>query len=339
MELPLLSIIIPVYNAEKTVGRAVLSVLDQAFVDFELILVNDGSTDESLIIMERFAEMDSRIKLFSQQNEGVSTSRNFGIQKAKGKYITFLDADDYYVENGLAKIMKDIDENTQLVIYGYDIVYETRTIECSPPVKLCLSFSDQDTFREYCLLLIDNEIINAPWNKVYLSSYLREHNFLFPPELEIGEDLRFNLDVLKNVQFVKILPEPIVKYTVIKGTGLVSKFRENRLQLRYSLMLELKHILRDWGKLNKTEALIDTMLIRDIMAFFMDFYKSNCVYTREQKRVIAKKVLDQDEIKTLLTKHHQYDVITGLIKKILGTYNCSFILLSAKILNIGRGFR
>ncbi|WP_147533174.1 glycosyltransferase family 2 protein [Bacillus marasmi] len=339
MEQPLLSIIIPVYNSEKTISRAIISVLEQASVELELILVNDGSTDESLHLMKRFTEMDSRIKLFTRQNEGVSSARNFGIQQAKGKYITFLDADDYYIENGLEKIMKDVNENTQLVIYGYDIVYENKTIECSPPFKSCLQFSEYDDFREYCLLLIENEIINAPWNKVYLAEFLREHNILFPPELDMGEDLKFNLGVLRDVQYVNVIPQPIVNYTVNKGAGLVSKFRGNRLELRYNLMVELKNLISYWRKLDKTEAVIDSMLIRDIMAFFMDFFKSNCDYTRTEKRKMAKTVLRHDVIKQILAKQHQYDLATRLIKGILVTSNSSLILIAAKILNLGRRFR
>lgn len=339
MELPLLSIIIPVYNAEETIGRAIFSVIEQAAVNFELLLVNDGSTDGSLAVMTQFANMDSRIKLFSRTNEGVSRARNFGIGQAKGKYITFLDADDYYAENGLEKIMNEIDDTTQLVIYGYEIIYETKTIECSPPANPLLSFSEPNSFREYCLLLIENEIINAPWNKVYLTSYLREHQILFPPEMDMGEDLKFNLSVLKRVQYVKVIAEPLVNYTVTKGAGLVSKFRANRLELRYKLMMELKSLLDNWGKLDKTEALIDSMLIRDIMAFFMDFYKPNCTYSLAERKEIAKAVLNQEEIQRILMKRHHYDWMTKLLKAILITYNSGLILLSAKILQIGRGLR
>ncbi|NMD70863.1 glycosyltransferase family 2 protein [Bacillus sp. DNRA2] len=339
MELPLLSIIIPVYNAEKTIGRAILSVIEQTEVDFELLLVNDGSTDNSLAVMTQFAEMNPRIKLFSRPNEGVSGARNFGIEQAKGKFISFLDADDYYAENGLGSFMKELDDHTQLVIYGYDIVYDTKTIECSPPVKPSLSFTEKESFRDYCLLLIEDEIINAPWNKVYLKSYLLEHQILFPADLDMGEDLKFNLDVLKDVQYVKVIPKPLVNYTVKKGAGLVSKFRANRLELRYMLMMELKKLIFTWGKLDKTEALIDRMLMRDIMAFFMDFYKQNCPYKSAERREIAGVILKQEEIREIIMRHQPDDFITKLLKIILITYNSRLILLSAKILNIGRGFR
>lgn len=339
MELPFLSIIIPVYNAEETIGRAILSVIVQAEVDFELLLVNDGSTDNSLTVMTHLAEMDSRIKLFSRSNEGVSKARNFGIGQAKGKYITFLDADDYYAENGLRSIMEEIDDHTQLVIYGYDIVYGKKKIECSPPRKTLLSFAEKDSFRDYCLLLIEDEIINAPWNKVYLKSYLLEHQILFPQDLDMGEDLKFNLEVLEDVQYVKVIAKPLVNYTVKKGAGLVSKFRANRLELRYTLMMELKKLICAWGKLDKTEALIDRMLMRDIMAFFMDFYKQNCPYKSEERKRIAGAILKQNEIREIIMRHQPDDFVTKLLKIILITYNCRLILLFAKILNIGRGLR
>jgi glycosyltransferase involved in cell wall biosynthesis len=104
----LLSIIVPVYNAQETLDPCVRSVLDQGFRDFELILVNDGSRDESPQICDRYVREDNRVVVIHQENQGVSSARNAGIRKARGEYLVQLDNDDYFVEDGLALIVKHI---------------------------------------------------------------------------------------------------------------------------------------------------------------------------------------------------------------------------------------
>ncbi|MEH7014762.1 glycosyltransferase family 2 protein [Neobacillus niacini] len=339
MDVPLISIIIPVYNGEKTIGRAINSILSQNSLDFELLLINDGSHDNSLQLMEKFKERDSRIRVFDIINSGVSFARNHGINHAKGKYITFLDADDYYVEKSLEKILSVIDDGTQLMIFGYNVEYDNKFSRSTLPFGESLQFSDKKDFREYAVSLIRNEMINAPWNKIYLTSYLKEKQILFPPELNIGEDLKFNLAVIRDVNYVKIFNEALVNYTVKKGEGLVSRFRSNRFELRYSLLMELKELLMYWGILQNNQAMIDRFLIRDIMAYFMDFYKSNCKFSYSEKLELIEEILSRKDIKEILLKSHYDDLTTKLLELILRTNNCRFILLSAKILNIKRALR
>nr|WP_263325068.1 glycosyltransferase family 2 protein [Neobacillus sp. Marseille-Q6967] len=339
MGVPLISIIIPVFNAEKTIGRAINSILCQNSLDFELLLINDGSHDNSLQIMGNFKERDSRIQVFNIANSGVSFARNYGIKHAQGKYITFLDADDYYVEKAIEKIQSELNEETQLVIFGYNVEYENKFSRSTRPFGQSLQFSNKKDFREYSVSLIRNEMINAPWNKIYLTSYLKEKQILFLPELNIGEDLKFNLAVIRDVKYVKIFNEALVNYTVKKGEGLVSRFRPNRFELRYSLLLELKELLTYWGILQKNQAMIDRFLIRDIMAFFMDFYKSNCKFSYSEKLQLIEEILCRKDIKEILSKSNYDDLSTKLLELILRTNNCRFILLSAKILNIKRALR
>lgn len=339
MDRPLISIIIPVYNAEKTIGRAINSILTQTSLNFELLLINDGSIDDSLSVMKEFVNKDSRVKVFSKINSGVSNSRNYGIQHAMGKYITFLDADDYYVDKGLEMIMSEINDKTQLAIFGYNLEYENKSSNCIPSIDQCQTFSEEENFRESAVALIENEIINAPWNKVYLSSYLKSQNILFTPDLEIGEDLKFNLSVIKDVKHVKIFNNALVNYTVKKGEGLVSKFRYNRFELRYALLIELKELLTYWGKILENQAMIDRMLIRDIMAYFMDFYKSNCSFSNDKKLELINELISRKEIKEIIAKRHDYDLLTNGLQLILRTNNCRFILLSARLLNLKRVMR
>ena len=121
--MPILSIIMPVYNVEKYVNKSIESVLAQTMIDFELIIVNDGSTDNSGKICEEYAFSDSRIKYYCKDNEGVSVARNFGIKKSSSsKYITFIDSDDWIEPDFYEKAMKYIKSNDlDMCITGYVI--------------------------------------------------------------------------------------------------------------------------------------------------------------------------------------------------------------------------
>lgn len=339
MKLPLISIIIPVYNAEKTIGRAIKSILNQAALDFELILINDGSKDNSLQVMKELEDSDPRVRIFNLSNSGVSYARNYGIEHARGKYITFLDADDYYEGKALEGILSEMDEETQLIIFGYNINYENKISFCRIPNNECLKFSIKKHFREYVISLIRNEMINAPWNKIYLTNYIKENNIQFDPNLNIGEDLIFNLSIIRDVTYVKIVNKALVNYTVKKGEGLVSQFRVNRFDLRYNIILEIKELLSYWDILLENQPMIDRMLIRDIMGYFMDFYKSKCNFSYDEKLERIKEIISRKEIKEVIVNNVFDDLSTRIIGLILRTNNSMFILLSAKIFNTKRAIR
>ena len=111
-----ISVIIPVYNAESTLNRCITSILKQDFQDYEILLINDGSSDGSGAICEQFADFDERIRVFHKQNGGVSSARNFGLKNARGKWITFIDADDYIEPDFFPA---KIDETDSLVIVNF----------------------------------------------------------------------------------------------------------------------------------------------------------------------------------------------------------------------------
>ncbi len=115
---PAISVIMPVYNAEKFLKDSIESVLNQTFKDFEFIIVNDGSTDNSLNIIESYIDKDSRIKIINQENSGVSVARNVGIKNASGEYIAFIDSDDIWVNNKLELQMEEFIKDPELKICG-----------------------------------------------------------------------------------------------------------------------------------------------------------------------------------------------------------------------------
>ena len=117
----MISIIVPVYNTEKYLDRCIQSILSQTYTDFELLLINDGSTDSSGAICDKYAEQDSRVRVFHKENGGVSSARNVGLDNAKGEWVTFCDSDDW-VENCWLDTFVENSENTDLVVQGFNNV-------------------------------------------------------------------------------------------------------------------------------------------------------------------------------------------------------------------------
>lgn len=210
---PLVSIIVPIYNAEKFLERCLNSIMAQTLEDFELILVNDGSSDSSGDICDRFAHQDTRVKVHHQANDGVSAARNFGISMATGKYIAMVDADDFINKDMYLRMVKVAEYNqTDLVMCGI-----TEVTSCESHERKYDLPTEHVMLREEIVNRIissdfgNQNIINSPCDKLYKRSILTENNLLFPTRKR-GEDWFFNIKYLQLVESVVYIDEPLYYY-------------------------------------------------------------------------------------------------------------------------------
>lgn len=211
--LPDISIIIPIYNAESYLEACITSVLNQTFTDFELILVNDGSTDQSESICRRFATEDSRIVYVSKPNGGSSSAKNKGLEIARGNFIEFVDADDTvdreYTEN-LRKGAEDpqVDlcvGNVAFCKMVHDTV-ERREVSVHPGV-----FSLQEWLQFYPEYM-PQAIVGAPWNKLYKTDVIRKNGLRFDEHLKNNEDTQFNYAYLEKCRKIYVSACPFYNY-------------------------------------------------------------------------------------------------------------------------------
>ncbi len=174
------SVIIPVYNVEKYLQRCLDSVFNQTFSDLEIICVNDGSPDNSLAILQENAQKDKRIKIISQSNQGLSQARNNAMKHVSGKYVAFLDSDDFYDDNFIESLYYEAEKEKADVVM-------TNTRYISP------TRSKQTYFQERLLSSFDDKIKAIPdgscWNKLYSSAFLKKHNLSFPSGLYFEDNL------------------------------------------------------------------------------------------------------------------------------------------------------
>lgn len=198
--IPKISVIVPVYKAEQYLPRCVDSILTQSFTDFELILVDDGSPDNSGGICDEYAVKDNRVRVIHKPNCGVSTARNFGIEVAKGDWITFIDADDY-IEQGFLSI--PVESSADLLIQNYKVVADSDVIEHEFGVSEITSWEIQEFLHEN----ICKEIFSSPWAKFFKNKILKDNDICFPKGIKVGEDALFVLDYLfytKTIRFLSV---------------------------------------------------------------------------------------------------------------------------------------
>lgn len=196
--IPTISIIVPVYNIEKYLHRCIDSILAQSFSDFEVLLIDDGSTDSSGIICDEYSQKDNRVKVFHKENGGVSSARNIGLKNANGKWITFIDSDDVIENDYINNIIK-VNDGIDLVITGYkqkkgDII---ETVEYSEQIICVNEFLSQILNTSIYLISC---IFYHPWRKLYKRSIIDNNRIEFDEDLFYGEDTVF---IIKYLYFVK----------------------------------------------------------------------------------------------------------------------------------------
>jgi glycosyltransferase involved in cell wall biosynthesis len=185
-----LSIIVPVYNTSKFLEKCIQSILDQSYRDYELLLVDDGSTDHSGDICDQFAAKDARVKVFHKSNGGVDSARNLGIEKAQGEYFYFVDSDDELLPECLDTLISGMKtEDIDLVIGGY--IYSRDGINDEMPKEAPTSriFSRNETMEE--LLLPKYHSLGMPWTNLYKASIIHENNLWFNQAIHTIDDRVF----------------------------------------------------------------------------------------------------------------------------------------------------
>ncbi len=205
-----ISIIVPIYNAEKYLNKCIDSLIDQTKKELEFILVNDGSTDTSEEIIKTYK--DKRIKYFKNKNQGIGKTRNFGIEKATGKYIMFLDSDDYLDNHACEELFNKAEkEKLDLVINNfYRVEEDTEKVE-----EIKIPEFENTTLKENKNLLLDINL--APWNKLYKTSLLKKNKIKFVEDLKY-EDAPFVIEAMDKAKKIGCISKPLNYYVIHKNS-------------------------------------------------------------------------------------------------------------------------
>ena len=214
---PMVSIIVPIYNAEQYLRRCVDSILNQEYTDYELLLVNDGSTDASGDICEEYGDRDPRVIVIQKENTGVSDSRNRALDRARGKYLQFLDSDDWITPDATRLFVRAAEE------YGCDMVisdfYRVVGERLSP--KGDIEEEGVLTREEFAAHMMENPAdfyYGVLWNKLYRRDIVEEHKLRMDTNINWCEDFMFNLEYIRYAKVFYALHAPIYYYVKRKGS-------------------------------------------------------------------------------------------------------------------------
>lgn len=219
------SVIIPVYNSERTIKRCIESITSQNRSDVEIIIINDGSTDESDSICKALRTEHNNIVYIHKENGGVSSARNSGLSVANGEFVMFVDSDDYVDNQCFDIIDKYVKSDADFYQFGFsiianEIIKETRIFsECYVD-----TLSEKETFISESIV---SRSINSPWAKIYKRKIINENNLSFCEELSVGEDLTFVFTFLLSADKYERLTDKIYFADIGNEESLSRKYREN----------------------------------------------------------------------------------------------------------------
>lgn len=212
----MISVIVPVYNTEPYLARCINSILNQSFSDFELLLIDDGSTDGSEVICDTYTAKDKRVRVFHKENGGVSSARNWGLQEAKGEWVCFVDSDDELLPYGLEIMTDGISDSVDLIIGGYEVLDDEEVVVYSIKTHKSECITNALAVKEM-YSPTDYQYQGYVWNKMFRTLVIKANSLRF------AEDICFNEDRLFVTQFI-CLSRRDVSYTTIP----VYKYFERR---------------------------------------------------------------------------------------------------------------
>lgn len=316
--MPKFSIILPCYNVEKYLAKSIDSVLAQTYPDFELLVVIDGSPDQSIKIAEKYATKDSRIKVFEKENGGLSDARNYGLERAQGEFIYFMDSDDW-IEPDLLKDNLDImtEENLDFVVFGYiqdDENTEGKVIDSQQKLPQVEEWKKNDPNLEVDQFHLG--ILGYAWNKVYRKSFLDKHSFRFRKGISLVEDILFNAPIYAVSDKIRFNQKAYYHYLNRPVVTLMKTFHENVLELRKEKNYVLDDFLTAWKVPNK-EQILARNFIGSIRGAIHSLFAYKNQLSEQEKRAYLKKMYLDKTTRALIDYYQPKDLKEKLHKHLV----------------------
>lgn len=301
------SVIIPFLNAEKYIEKCVNSVITQTYENLEILLIDNGSRDNSIEAVKRIK--DNRIRLLILEEPGVSKARNYGINEATGEYIFFIDSDDFIERNCIEKLVLTIKkQQCDVVMFNYKRVLEKDNVVIETLPWKNMLFDKKDIYEKMIPKLISTEIWGSVWRMFFCSNVIQKNKIRFKEDIKIAEDLLFNIELLTKINNIFLLEEVLYNY-VVSTNSTLNRYKKDNLEQNRIFHYELVNLL-------KRENIFDENL---------DEYKKNKIvmYTTSVSNAVRNKRYKEkkEEVRKIINMYNndelQYnDVNVGILIKI-----------------------
>ncbi len=296
-----ISIVIPAFNCEKTIGRCLDSALAQTWSNTEIIAVDDGSTDQTGSILDTYQKEHGNIRVIHQENSGVAAARNAGIKAAEGVWLVTLDADDY-IDPEMLKAMHDAAAaaDAQLCICGFRMVYEEDKRKEVRQLAEDFEGDLAELLNTVLLPLYDRQLLNNQNNKLYRLDLIREHEIFYDPAMQINEDLWFSLTYLRYCREIAVLKRPFLNYTQHKdGESLVSRFHENAVETSFAVLRACDALLDGRDVTDEVINGMNNRMLFNICGYAgWQYYKTN--YPEEKLLENIRQLCQREDLQKLL---------------------------------------
>lgn len=328
----MISVIMPVYNVEKYIVKSIQSVLNQSFKDFELLVIIDGSPDNSKRLAESFN--DERIIIYEKTNGGLSDARNYGLERVKGDFVYFIDSDDW-IEPDLLKDTVCIFDKKEIdfVIFGYYLDDEDLEGNLLSTTEISTTEIQFDKILKN--LDLDHNMLNImgyAWNKLYRISFLKNNNIVFDKGVSLVEDILFNSKVYQNSNTVTFINKRLYHYINRPSESLIKTFHENSFELYLEKSKAIEKFLDSWSISNdKKSKILASVIVSGIRYCVNNLfaYKNNLNET--QKIAYINMMLYTQETQKVINSYIAISSFDKIYKKIISNKAVYILYLLCKI--------
>ena len=321
----LVSIIVPVYNVEKYLGKCLDSILAQDFTDYEVILINDGSKDSSGAICDEYARNNGTITVYHKENGGPAGARNLGIENAHGKYLAFVDSDDEIEPGYLRKLTEAITlANAQAAVCGIKYVYlderPVRIVNNEIVAGDCLSSASKffEIERAYAF--------NPVWNKLYEADLVKQSGIRFDDEY--GEDVKFNIELFTHISEIAVVSDALYRYNKRSIETLVTKYYPNLMEQVQLINSKRRGLFDKLAQPSEESAiLLANLCMSNVSAGIYNLYKKDNKETSRSRLKVFKEILTDGKIAQDMSVYRPQNQIAKIFKTVYKIGSPVFMLL------------
>ena len=288
------SIIMPAYNAAGFIHRSVGSILSQSYENLELIVVNDGSKDDTAAVLADIAAQDSRLRPITVENGGPAMARNHGIAASdpESEYIMFIDSDDELLPDAVEYAMQGAAKGADMTVFGFSIVAADGSVRnyCE---EEC--FISRENFGKEFARIYKANLLNQVWGKLYSAKLIRENAVRFE-DYRWGEDRLFIFDCIEHVQSIAILPDCKYLYIMQQGESLITRFYDKKFHVCLEIDKRIQKLCEEFGV--EDDSAFRYMFAKSIFSCLTNLFTPSCKLNAEEKRSFVSAVTSDEHVKS-----------------------------------------